>query len=133
MLKQIAIFLENKKGKAAECCKVIKDEGINIEAMSIADTQDFGILRIITNDNEKAIEALKRNRYVATLVDLVGVEVPNKPGALATLLGALDEADINIEYLYSFANDDGLAQIGFKTNTPEKAVQVLEDNGVKVI
>ncbi|MBP5357173.1 MAG: amino acid-binding protein [Clostridia bacterium] len=133
MLKQIAVYLENKKGKAAECCKIIKDQDINIEAMSIADTQDFGILRLITSNNEKALAALKANNFIANIVELVGVEIPNQPGALAILLKELDEDNINIEYLYSFANDNGQAQIGFKTDDIEKAAALLKSRGVKTI
>ena len=131
MIKQIAVFLENEEGKASACCKVLKDAGINLLALSIADTQDFGILRILTGDNEKALQALKDAGYLASLVELVGVEVPNQSGALADLLILLD--GINVEYMYSYAEADGHAKIAFKTATPEKAVEILLAAGAKVM
>ena len=131
MIKQIAVFLENEEGKASACCKVLKDAGINLLALSIADTQDFGILRILTCDNEKALQALKSVGYLASLVELVGVEVPNQSGALADLLILL--GGINVEYMYSYAEADGHAKIAFKTATPEKAVEILLAAGAKVV
>ena len=131
MIKQIAVFLENEEGKASACCKVLKDAGINLLALSIADTQDFGILRILTGDNEKALQALKDAGYLASLVELVGVEVPNQSGALADLLILL--GGINVEYMYSYAEADGHAKIAFKTATPEKAVEILSAAGAKVV
>lgn len=131
MIKQIAVFLENEEGKASACCKVLKDAGINLLALSIADTQDFGILRILTGDNEKALQALKNAGYLASLVELVGVEVPNQSGALADLLILL--GGINVEYMYSYAEADGHAKIAFKTATPEKAVEILLAAGAKVV
>ncbi len=133
MIKQIAVFLENEEGKASACCKVLKDAGINLLALSIADTQDFGILRILTCDNEKALQALKSVGYLASLVELVGVEVPNQSGALADLLILLGESGINVEYMYSYAEADGHAKIAFKTATPEKAVEILSAAGAKVL
>ena len=133
MIKQIAVFLENREGRVSECCKVLKDAGINLRSMSIADTKDFGILRIITDDNELALSALKTAGFLSSLVELVAIEVPDKSGALADLLIALYEGGVNIEYMYSFAGNDNHAQIGFKTATPEKAVEILKKAGAKVI
>ena len=133
MIKQIAVFLENREGRVSECCKVLKDAGINLRSMSIADTKDFGILRIITDDNELALSALKNAGFLSSLVELVAIEVPDKSGALAELLIALYEGGVNIEYMYSFAGSDNHAQIGFKTATPEKAVEILKNAGAKVI
>ena len=107
MIKQIAVFLENKEGKASACCKVLKDEGINLYALSIADTTDFGILRVITSDNQKALSALKSAGYIASEVELVGIEVPDKAGALSDILIALGDACVNVEYMYSYAEMDG--------------------------
>ena len=99
MIKQIAVFLENREGRVSECCKVLKDAGINLRSMSIADTKDFGILRIITDDNELALSALKTAGFLSSLVELVAIEVPDKSGALADLLIALYEGGVNIEYM----------------------------------
>jgi hypothetical protein len=133
MIKQIAVFLENQAGKASACCKVLKDANVNLYALSIADTKEFGILRIITEDNAKAISALKQAGYLCSEVELVGVEVPDKAGALAELLIALGEGGISVEYMYSYAGVDGQAKIAFKTAAVEKAVQILTLQGAKII
>ncbi len=133
MIKQIAVFLENRQGRVSECCKALKEAGVNLCSMSIADTKEFGILRIITDDNDKALASLKSAGFLSSLVELVGIEVPDKSGALADLLIQLYEGGVNIEYMYSFAGKDGHAQIGFKTSTPEKAVALLEQAGAKIL
>ena len=133
MIKQIAVFLENKAGKASACCKVLKDANVNLLALSIADTQDFGILRMITEDNAKALAALKGAGYISSEVELVGLEVPDKAGALSELLITLGDGGISVEYMYSYAGVDGHAKIAFKTATPEKAVELLQKAGAKLI
>ena len=133
MIKQIAVFLENKEGQASACCKVLKEAGVNLYALSIADTKEFGILRMITEDNAKALKALKDAGYLSSEVELVGLEVPDKAGALAELLIALGDNGVNVEYMYSYAGVDGHAKIAFKTATPEKAVSVLKEAGAKIL
>ena len=133
MIKQIAVFLENKEGKASACCKVLKDAGVNLYALSIADTKEFGILRILTDNNEVALKALKTSGFLSSEVELVGLEVPDKSGALSDLLIVLGENNINVEYMYSFAGVDGHAKIAFKTGDNEKAVAVLEKVGAKIL
>lgn len=133
MIKQIAVFLENKEGKASGCCKVLKDAGVNLCALSIADTKDFGILRMITDDNGKAMDALKKFGYLATEVELVGLEIPDTAGALSELLIELGDGGVNVEYMYSFAGADGHANIAFKTSAVEKALEILTANGAKLL
>ncbi len=133
MIKQIAVFLENEAGKASECCKVLKDAGINLYALSIADTKEFGIMRIITEDNVAALNALKNAGYLCSEVELVGVEVPDKAGALAELLIALGKGGVSVEYMYSYAGVDGHAKIAFKTAMIDKAIAILNEIGAKVI
>ena len=133
MIKQIAVFLENSAGKAGACCKVLKDANVNLQSLSIADTKEFGILRIITDDNKKALSALKSAGFLSTEVELVAVEVPNQSGALADLLVKLYEAGVSVEYMYSYAGTDGHARIAFKTSAPEKAVSVLQTVGATVL
>lgn len=133
MIKQIAVFLENKAGKASDCCKILKENGVNLLALSIADTTDFGILRMLTEDNATALSALKKAGYIASEVELVGLEVPDKAGALSDLLIALGDNGINVEYMYSYAGVDGHAKIAFKTGSPDKAVEVLVKAGAKII
>ncbi len=133
MIKQIAVFLENKEGKASACCKLLKEAGVNLYAISIADTTDFGILRLITADNALALSTLKGAGYIASEVELVGIEVPDKAGALAEVLIALGEARVNVEYMYSYAGVDGQAKIALKTAAPQMAISVLEDLGAKIL
>ena len=133
MVKQIAVFLENQAGKASACCKTLKEAGVNLLAISIADTKEFGILRLITDEDQKALEALRAAGYLASIVDLVGVEVPHRTGALSDLLILLGDGGVNVEYMYSYAETDGHAKIAFKTNTPEKAVEILKKADAKVL
>ncbi len=132
-MKQIAVFLENEAGKASGCCKILKEAGVNMDALTIADTKDFGILRILTADSRKALAALRNAGYLASEVELVAVEVADKAGALADLLIALGDDGVNVEYMYSYAEYGGAARIALKTNTPEKAVEVLQKAGAKVL
>lgn len=133
MIEQIAIFLENREGRVSDCCKVLKEAGVNMRSLSIADTKDFGILRVLTDDNQKALAALQTAGFLSSIVELVAIEVPDKAGALADLLIALYEGGVNIEYMYSFAGENGHAQIGFKTATPQKAIDVLQKTGAKIL
>ncbi len=133
MVKQIAVFLENQEGRLSDCCKVLKRAGVNLQSLSIADTKEFGIVRLITEENEKAFLALQAAGFLCTVVELVAIEVPNTAGALADELIALGENGVNIEYMYSYAGKDGHANIGFKTATPEKAVEILRAAGAKVL
>ncbi|MBE5745345.1 MAG: hypothetical protein E7355_04330 [Clostridiales bacterium] len=133
MVKQIAVFLENQEGRLSDCCKVLKQADVNLNSLSIADTKEFGIVRLITDDSEKALAALQKAGFLSTLVELVAIEVPNTAGALADELIALSESGVNIEYMYSYAGKDGHANIGFKTTTPDKAIAVLQAAGAKVL
>lgn len=133
MIEQIAVFLENREGRVSDCCKVLKEAGVNMRSLSIADTKDFGILRVLTDDNQKALAALQTAGFLSSIVELVAIEVPDKAGALADLLIALYEGGVNIEYMYSFAGENGHAQIGFKTATPQKAIAVLQKTGAKIL
>ncbi|HOV42587.1 MAG TPA: ACT domain-containing protein, partial [Syntrophothermus lipocalidus] len=102
MVKQISVFLENKAGRLASVTRVLGDAGINIRALSIADTSDFGVLRLIVNDPDKAYRILKEAGFTVSQTDVVAVSVPDRPGGLAEILEVMAEADINIEYLYAF-------------------------------
>ena len=133
MIKQIAVFLENKAGRASACCKVLKDAGVNLLALSIADTKEFGILRVITEDTAKALAALKGAGFLSSQVELVGVEVPDEAGALSDILIALGDSGVNVEYMYSYAEKDGHAKIAFKTGEVEKALAALKAIGAKLV
>ncbi len=133
MIKQIAVFLENEAGKASACCKILKEAGVNLNALSIADTREFGILRLITSDTERALSALRAAGMLASEVELVGLEIPDQAGALSDLLIALGDGGVNVEYMYSYAETDNRAKIVFKTNESEKAVAILKSVGAIVL
>lgn len=132
-VNQIAVFLENSKGKIKGVADVLKDEGINMLAVSIADTKDFGILRAVTSDNARAIAVLKQNGYIVVNNDLIGVEVEDKPGGLGDVLGVLDNENVDIEYLYSYVKADGKAVILVKVKDVDLTTKILLDNNFKLI
>ncbi|MEW6574582.1 MAG: ACT domain-containing protein [Bacillota bacterium] len=132
-VKQISVFLENKSGRLAAVTRLLAENRINIRALSIADTSDFGILRLIVDQPDKAYAALKEGGFTVSATDVLAVAVPDTPGALAPALAALEAADINIEYLYAFvAKCADLAMVLFKVNDTERAKTVLREAGFKV-
>ncbi len=134
LVNQIAVFLENRKGRICEFSGVLKDAGINIQAMSIADTMEYGILRAITDDNAKAIEVLRRNGFNVASTDLVGFKVDDKPGEMYKVLKILDEHKINIAYLYSFARAGAAKSvILLKVDDNDETMRILEENGINLI
>lgn len=133
-LKQISVFLENKKGRLAEVTSLIAAAKINIRALSLADTADFGVLRLIVNDADKCFEVLKKNNFVAQKTDVIAAEVVDKPGGLQKILQVFDENDINIEYMYAFVEKKTEnAIVIFRIDQPEQAVKVLEKNRIAVL
>jgi hypothetical protein len=133
-LKQVSIFLENKKGRLAEVTRLLAGEKINIRALSLADTTDFGVLRLIVNDAEKCFEILKANNFVAQKTDVIAVEVLDKPGGLQQVLQVFDENDINIEYMYAFVEKKtDNAIVVFRIDQPERAAAILEKNKISVL
>jgi len=133
-VKQLSVFLENKSGRLAAVTQVLAAKGINIRALSIADTSDFGILRLIVNDPQGAYRALKEAGFTVTLTEVIGVEMPDRPGALSSILAYLEEAQINIEYLYAFlGRGDNGALVIFRVEDLDKAIEVLTSKGVKIL
>lgn len=133
-VEQISVFLENKAGRLAEVTRILSEAGVNIRALSLADTSDFGILRLIVDDNEKAKEALKANGFTVGKTDVVAVEVEDRPGGLHKILDILRKAGINVEYMYAFVQQSGNnAVIIFRFDNLDEAVRVLMENGVTVI
>ena len=133
-VEQISVFLENKAGRLAEVTRILAEAGINIRALSLADTSDFGILRLIVNDNDKAKEALKAHGFTVGKTDVVAVEVEDRPGGLHKILDSLFKANVNVEYMYAFVQQSGSnAVIIFRFDNFEEAVKVLQANGVTVI
>jgi hypothetical protein len=131
---QISIFIENKSGRLAEVTRILGNENINIRALSLADTSDFGILRLIVNDCEKAKVVLKEKGFTVSKTAVVAVEVPDRPGGLSEILQALDKALINVEYMYAFVERRGEnAVIIFRFDETEKAISTLIDEGFTVL
>jgi hypothetical protein len=133
-VEQISVFLENKAGRLAEVARILSEAGVNIRALSLADTSDFGILRLIVNDNDKAKEILSRQGFTVGKTDVVAVEVEDRPGGLHKILDVLFRANINVEYMYAFVQQSGdNAVIIFRFDNLDEAVKVLTANGVTVI
>ena len=132
--EQISVFLENKSGRLAEVARVLGDAGINIRALSIADSSDFGILRIIVNDNSKAVEVLKERGLTLSKTEVVAVEVPDRPGGLANVLALLEQRNINVEYMYAFLERrSDNAVIVFRFDENDHAIQILSSNGITIL
>lgn len=130
-IQQISVFVENKQGKLVETIKTIADNGINIRAMSIADTKDFGILRMITSDNAKTKEVLSDNTVVNT-TEVIAVKMADTPGALYKVMDILSGAGVNIEYLYAFTASDALgAYVVFRVDDVPHAQKLMDDNGMQ--
>ncbi|MCE5282552.1 MAG: ACT domain-containing protein [Deltaproteobacteria bacterium] len=133
-VEQISIFLENKPGSLEEVTRILKDAGINIRTLSLADTTDFGILRLIVNDEETASRVLKEQGLRVSRTTVVAVEVPDRPGGLHSILEVLTKNGINVEYLYAFVERSGEnAVIIFRLDTPDRAIDVLKQNGMTVL
>ena len=134
LIDQISVFVENKAGRLAAVMEILNKNGIDIRAMTVADTADFGILRIIVNDTEKAIAALQADGCTAAVTKVIAFTIPDVAGALYNVIGKINDCGINIEYLYSvMGKTAGRADIVIRTNDTEKAVKVLTDNGVELI
>jgi hypothetical protein len=133
-VEQISIFIENKSGRLAEVSRILGEAGVNIRALSLADTTDFGILRLIVNDREKAMVALKEKGFTVSKTEVVAVEVPDQPGGLASILQVLDSEAINVEYMYAFVERCGAnAVIIFRFDETEKAISTLRDKGFNML
>jgi hypothetical protein len=133
-VEQISIFIENKSGRLAEVTRVLGEAGVNIRALSLADTSDFGILRLIVNDCEKAKQVLKEKGFTVNKTEVVAVEVPDRPGGLSQILQSLDRDSINVEYMYAFVERCGEnAVIIFRFDETDRAIKTLQDNSFNVL
>lgn len=132
-VEQLSVFLENKAGRLAEVTKVLGEGGINIRALSLADTTDFGILRLIVDNYDKAREILKKHGFTVGKTEVVAVEVPDRPGGLAWVLQILSDSDVNVEYMYAFVQHSGKnAVIIFRFDNLERAIELLQQQGVRI-
>lgn len=134
MFRQISVFLENKRGKLAEVTGVLADNNIDMWAISIADTTNFGILRIIVDDPDKAVDVMRNAGYTVSTTEVLAVEVPDQPGGLHQVLDILRKEGISIEYLYSFVRRPAeKALILFKVDCLNDAVNILKRTGISVL
>jgi hypothetical protein len=133
-VKQISVFLENKKGRLAEVTRTLSAERINIRALSLADTADFGVMRIIVDDPDKCLGVLKSKGFVAQVTEVIAVEVEDKPGGLARVLEVLDRDNVNVEYMYAYVEKTRENAIVIcKIDDRELALKVLANHGIATV
>ncbi|UFS69957.1 ACT domain-containing protein [Geomonas sp. RF6] len=133
-VEQISVFIENKFGRLAEVTRTLGDAGVNIRTLSLADTSDFGILRLIVNDTERAKTVLKEKGFTVSKTEVVAVEIPDRPGGLADVLQALDADGINVEYMYAFVErSEENAVMIFRFDETEKAISTLTGKNFTVL
>ena len=133
-IHQLSLFLENEPGHLYEPCRLLAEAGINVRTLTLADTEHFGILRMIVSDWENAQSLLQAAGFVVNVVEVVAVEVPDHPGGLAEILKALQGSDINIEYMYAFPFGRGKkAVLIFRFNKPDAAIDRLQNSGIRVV
>ncbi|MCM1024209.1 MAG: ACT domain-containing protein [Prevotella sp.] len=133
-IKQLSVFVENKPGKLSEVTKLLSGSGIDIRALSVADTGDFGILRLIVNDPEKACGALKNADCIVSMTDVIAVGTEDKPGGLTGIMDCLYASDISVEYMYAFISKKaGEAYVIIRADSNGKALEALKENGFSVL
>jgi hypothetical protein len=133
-IKQISVFLENNAGRLGEVTGVLANAGINIRAISIADTADFGILRLIVNRSDDGVNALTKAGFTTRVSDVAAVEIEDSPGSLARVMELFQKTNVNIEYLYaSLEGNAGKAVVVFKLEDHQKGLQIIKENGLTTI
>jgi hypothetical protein len=133
-ITQISVFLENRKGRLYDVCSLLGRNDVNIRALTIAETESFGVLRIVVDKSDFAIKLLRENQFVANFTDVVAIEVPDKPGGLASILKVLAENDVNIEYMYGFVekfSDKALLVMRFEDT--DFAQQILAKHNIRAV
>jgi hypothetical protein len=132
-LQQISVFLENRSGRLAEITGVLAKNSVNIRALSLADTADFGILRLIVDRPDVGLRVLKEHVFTVGVTEMVALELPDRPGGLWGILTTLEAAGLNVEYMYAFVQKSGQnAVIIFRFDEPETAIAALRKAGVRV-
>lgn len=133
-IHQLSVFVENKPGRLAAPCRLLANAGIDIVTLSLADTQQYGILRLVMRDWQRALTVLQEAGMVVKVTEVLAVEVPDRPGGLADLLDIVGRSDVNLEYMYAFAEKVGdKALLVFRFDDPDKAIHVLSDANVNVL
>jgi len=133
-IKQISVFLENKKGRLLAVTKCLYENNINIRALSVADTSDFGILRMIVDQPDLAYKALKNSGFTVRETDVIAIEIPDNPGGLHQALEVLEKGNVNLEYVYAFvdARKDAALNV-IRVDKMEEATEILQKGGIKII
>jgi len=133
-VKQLSLFLENKPGALSHPIKLLAKAGFNLLTLSLADTQQFGILRLVVRDWQKAKKRLESAGFVVKVTDLVALEVADEPGGLARVLACLDKAGVNVEYMYGFTlKHEGKGLLAFRFDDPDQAIAALQRKGMKPV
>ena len=133
-VKQISVFIENTKGSLSRLTRLLSKGGVDLIALSIADTENYGIMRCIVSDTEKGVQIMREAGYVARLTDVLAVSVPDQPGGLANVLTLLNAADVSVEYLYSFVRNSGShALVIFRLSDNAKGVRVLQEGDITLL
>jgi hypothetical protein len=132
LVKQLSIFLENKRGRFTEVAKLLGKENINMTAFTVSENSDFGILRLIVSDTDRALQVLRDRKYAVTEADVICLHCPNLPGALGRAMHIITEAGIFIEYMYAFAEGDS-AHVIIRPDDLEKCANVLMENKLELI
>jgi hypothetical protein len=133
-LKQLSLFLENKPGALSRPCRLLAKAGLNILTLSVADTQQFGILRLVLRDWEKARKILEKGGCVVKVTDVVAIEVSDRPGGLVEILGVIEKSSINVEYMYAFTlKTENKGVLVFRFDDPDAAVAALQKAGINVV
>jgi hypothetical protein len=134
MIKQLSVFIENKKGTLANLTGALVKNNLDIRAIAVFDTNEFGIVRLVVDNPDKALEVLKKEGFIAKLSRVIAIEPEDTPGSLNNIFNILSEHDINIDYIYAFVMRlHELPYIAFKVDKLEKAVEVLTANGINVV
>ncbi|MCL4192122.1 MAG: ACT domain-containing protein [Thermoguttaceae bacterium] len=133
-INQLSLFLENKPGHLSSACRKLAEAGINILTLSLADTTQFGILRMVVRQWEKAKQILEAGGWVVNVTPVVAIEVQDQPGGLAEILAVVEEAGLNVEYMYAFTFRSGdRAVLVFRFDDPDRAVRTLQEKGIGVL
>jgi len=133
-VRQVSVFLENKSGRLYEVCRRLAEAEVNIRALSIAETADYGVMRLIVSDPGKAMRVMAENDITVSETEVIAVEVPDEPGGLAGVLAPLYDANVNIEYLYCFVEKSGeSAIVVFRVEQLEEAIRALQGGGFTVM
>jgi hypothetical protein len=131
-IRQLSLFLENRPGQLRIPCKILGEAGVDVLTMSLADTQQFGILRLVVKDHERARRALEQQGVVVNVTELLAVDVPDQPGGLASVLEGFEKAGISVEYMYPFARGPK-ATLLFRVEDPERAEKILAESGMALV